>query len=135
MRSNQLISTARKLREYIEANASDLTDAQALEMPAAFPNWASGKAYEIGDRVRYGEKLYKCAQAHSAQADWTPDVVPALWVEVALPGEVAEWKQPTGAHDAYNTGDVVMYNGGKFVSTVDNNSWMPGIFGWDVYEG
>ena len=135
MRSNQLISTARKLREYIEQNASNLTDAQALEMPAAFPNWASDKAYEIGERVRYGEKLYKCVQAHSAQADWTPDVVPALWVEVALPGEVAEWKQPTGAHDAYNTGDKVRYQGKVWVSVVDANVWAPDAYGWDAYEG
>jgi hypothetical protein len=135
MRSNQLISTARKLREYIETNASTLSDAQALEMPAAFPNWASGKSYEIGDRVRYGEKLYKCAQAHSAQADWTPDVVPALWVKVALPGEVAEWKQPTGAHDAYMKGDLVLYNGTTYCSTVDTNVWQPDSYGWEIFEG
>lgn len=135
MRSNQLISTARKLRAYIEDNAMSLSDEQALDIPEAFPNWASGKSYEIGERVRYGEKLYKCIQAHSAQADWTPDVVPALWVEVSPEGVIPAWHQPTGAHDAYNTGDKVMYGGQKYISTIDANIWPPDVTGWELLEG
>ena len=132
MRSNQLISTARKLRRYIEENAADLTDEQALEIPAAFPNWKSGKEYAIGDRVRYGEKLYKCVQAHMAQTDWTPDAVKALWTEIAAPGDIPDWVQPTGAQDAYMTGDKVKHNGQTWVSTVDSNVWEPGVYGWGL---
>ena len=132
MRSSKLVTTARQLRAYIEANAENLTDDQALELPAAFPNWASGKSYETGDRVRYGAKLYKCVQSHEAQADWTPDVVPALWTEVVPAGVIPEWKQPTGAQDAYQTGDKVRHGGQIYVSTCDNNVWEPGVYGWDV---
>lgn len=135
MRSNKLIETARKLREYIEVNAANMTDEEALDLPSAFPNWAPSKDYAVDDRVRYGEKLYKCAQAHKAQADWSPDRVPALWVEVAKPGEIPEWKQPAGAHDAYMKGDLVIYNGTVYCSTVDTNVWAPDTYGWEVFAG
>ena len=41
--------------------------------------WATGVAYKVGDTVTYQSKTYKCAQAHTSQASWTPDAVPALW--------------------------------------------------------
>ena len=133
MRSyHDLITTAHKLREYIEVNAKDLTDEQALELPSAFPNWSSNQDYTTGDRVRYGDKLYKCVQSHHAQADWSPDKVPALWTEITPEGIIPEWKQPTGAQDAYMIGDKVRFEGHVYVSTVDYNVWAPDVTGWDL---
>ena len=100
-------------RSKIEAAASTMTDENALTAVELFPAWTVGKAYAVGDRVRFNSTLYKCIQAHTAQADWTPDATPALWVAVSL-DEYPEWVQPTGAHDAYNTGDKVSYNGKHF---------------------
>lgn len=40
------------------------------------------------------------------------------------------WVQPTGAHDAYNEGDRVMWNGILWESTIDANVWEPGVSGW-----
>lgn len=48
------------------------------------------------------------------------------------PAPPPDWVQPTGAHDAYNTGDRVTYNGQIWVSTVDANVWAPGVFGWEL---
>ena len=132
MDRNKKIAEARKLREFIEKNADLLTDDAAYDMPNAFPRWTYAKNYIVGERVRYGSKLYKCVQAHTAQSDWTPDVTPALWTEVAAPGEIPDWKQPTGAQDAYMAGDKVKHNSKIWVSTVDNNVWEPGVYGWDV---
>lgn len=129
-----ILARARKLRTYIEDNAAALSDADALDLPEAFPAWTAGKAYAVGDRVRYGEKLYAIVQAHTSQDDWTPDVTPALWKEVAPEGVIPEWKQPAGAHDAYMYGDVVMYNGVKYVSTCDTNVWEPGTYGWELFS-
>jgi len=44
-------------------------------------NWAVGVAYKVGDIVTYTPdgKRYRCLQAHTSQAGWTPPVVPALW--------------------------------------------------------
>lgn len=112
-----------------------LDDGTALTVTALFPAWASGKSYSAGERVRYCGKLYRCVQAHTSQADWTPDVTSALWTEVAKPGEIPVWKQPTGAQDAYSRGDRVRYPdeaGAVYESTVDGNVWPPENYpaGW-----
>ena len=88
-----------------------------------------GKAYAVGDRVKYNGLLYRCVQAHTSQADWTPDVVPALWVRTSTE-EWPEWIQPTGAHDAYNKGDKVSHNEKHWVSDIDANVYEPGVYGW-----
>lgn len=51
---------------------------------------------------------------------------------VLIAPNVQPWVQPTGAHDAYNTGDWVTHNGQTWESTVDANTWEPGVFGWVV---
>ena len=96
-----------------------------------FPMWAIGRAYATGDRVQHGGILYKCVQAHTSQADWTPDATPALWVVVSI-DEYPEWVQPTGAHDAYNTGDKVSYKGKHYVCTIDGNAYAPDVYGWKI---
>ena len=130
---------ARKLRSLIEQASASLTDEDALEGIELFAPWAAGVAYALDVRVRFEDKLYKCVQAHTSQSDWTPDATPALWVEVAKPGEIPVWKQPTGAQDAYMAGDKVHYptaDDPVYVSTVDNNVWAPDAYpaGWEVVE-
>ena len=46
--------------------------------------------------------------------------------------EYPEYVQPTGAHDSYNTGDKVTYNGKKYVCEMDNCVWSPDTYpaGW-----
>ena len=95
------------LRRMIERAAVSLGDEDALFAVELFPTWKADTAYAANERIRYGEKLYRCVQAHTSQSDWTPPDTPALWTEVAKPGEIPVWKQPTGVQDAYNTGDRV----------------------------
>jgi len=128
---------ARALRPMIEKAAVSLDDSDALEAVELFKAWHSGIAYLADERVQYNGKLYRCVQAHTSQADWEPDRTPALWTEVAKPGEIPVWKQPTGAQDAYMTGDKVHYpdaDGPVYVSIVDNNTWAPDVYGWEVIE-
>ena len=122
---------ANAYRSKIEAAASAMTDENALTAVELFPVWAIGRAYAAGERVRHDDTLYKCVQAHTSQPDWTPDATPALWVVVSL-DEYPEWVQPTGAHDAYNTGDKVSYNGKHYVCTIDANTYAPDVYGWEV---
>ena len=126
---------ARQLRPIIEQAAESLPDEDALEAVELFPVWEADTEYTTDERVSYAEKLYRCVQSHTSQADWAPDATPALWTEVAKPGEIPVWKQPTGAQDAYMKGDKVHYPGKDdpvYVSTVDNNVWEPGVYGWDL---
>ena len=54
----------------------------------------------------------------------------------AEPEEWPEWVQPTGAHDAYNTGDKVTFNGKHYISKIDGNTWSPEAYpdGWEAVE-
>jgi hypothetical protein len=62
---------------------------------------------------------------------WEPGV--SGW-SVQIPGGgTAEWVQPTGAHDAYGFGAEVTHNGKYWQSTVANNTWEPGVFGWTEF--
>ena len=123
----------------IEKASASLPDADAIEAAELFPAWAIGVAYSVGERVQYDGKLYKVVQAHTSQDDWTPDKTPALFAEVAAPGEIPVWKQPTGAQDAYNKGNKVWYpdvNTTVYESVIDSNVWSPNDYpqGWKVVE-
>lgn len=114
-----------RLKE-INDSLNNIADEDATAVVALFEKWSPNKAYEVGHRLRYLNKLYRVVQAHTSQEGWEPDKVPALFTEIAKPGEIPEWRQPTGAQDAYNIGDLVRYNGQVWESTIDNNVWAPG---------
>lgn len=120
---------AKQLRQLIEQLAVTLDDETALTGVELFPVWAIGKAYAVDDRVQHGGTLYKCVQAHTSQADWTPDATPALWVIVTVE-EWPEWVQPAGSHDSYVKDAKVTHNGERWISDVDSNVWEPGVYGW-----
>ena len=46
--------------------------------------------------------------------------------------EYPEYVQPTGAHDCYNTGDKITYNGKKYVCKINGCVWDPETYpaGW-----
>ena len=127
-------ANARIIADNIGLATSYLDDEQAESVTILFPEWEVGKAYAVGDRVRYDDLLYRCVQAHTSQADWTPPAVPALWVRTSTE-EWPEWIQPTGAHDAYNKGDKVSHNGKHWISDIDANIWEPGVYGWAEQAG
>ena len=208
------LPTAYAMRAVIEESVAALDDETAATVPSLFQPWKPGEAVNVGDRRYYAPRLYKVIQAHTTQADWTPDITPALWAVVGDPGQAGtiddpitaargmeyeyglyyfdpedgktylcerigeaeggkiilqylphelvgqyfsaaesgeteepaepdtgdtypEWVQPTGGHDAYNTGDIVMYNGTAYRSLIDGNVWAPDAYpqGWEVYSG
>ena len=120
----------------IAEETAKLTDEVALTVIRLFPAWQTDHAYAVDERIRYGGKLYRCVQSHTSQSEWTPDVTPALWTEVAMPDEILVWKRPTGVQDAYNYGDKVYYpteNDDIYQSIYDGkNSWSPDEYpaGW-----
>ena len=125
------IERARALRPYIEKAAINLTDEDALQAVELFPQWVVEHAYVVGERLQYDGVLYRVVQAHTSQADWTPDITPALFVVVSL-DEWPEFVQPTGVHDAYNKADKVTFNSKHYISLIDANVYSPAAYpaGW-----
>ena len=103
----------------------------ASEHADLFAEWAYPIAYTVGQLRRHNGKLYRCVQSHTSQADWTPDATASLWSVAADPAEEwPAWSQPVGAHDAYSKNAKVSHNGKHWTSSVDNNVWEPGVYGW-----
>ena len=126
---NKYIRRARQMRAQLDNITKDFTDEQAVANKELYPDWKSGVELSVGDVVLYADELYRVIQAHTSQADWTPDVAFPLFVKISVE-EFPQWKQPTGAHDAYNTGDKVTYDDKHWQSEVDANIWQPGVYGW-----
>ena len=136
------IQIAEQMRRALQLFAASLADDKAMEVAAGFDPWKAGKAYAVGDYLTYGVntvgdvQLYKVVQSHTSQADWTPDATQALYTAIGLDDEgYPVWAQPTGAHDAYNTGDIVNYNGKLYKSLIDGNVYSPDAYpaGWEVF--
>lgn len=130
------VEKARKLRPIIEQASKSLSDDTAYNAPELFPKWDSNNhPYIADDRIQYDSKLYKCLQNHSSQTDWSPDTAVSLWVEIADPSiEFPDWKQPSGAHDAYNKGDKVSHIDKHWVSDINANVYEPSVYGWTEVE-
>jgi hypothetical protein len=135
---------ARKLRKFIVKGAAYLSDEDALEAVELFQEWEVGVKYEVEEvdgvlikpRVSYNGVLYRVEQTHTSQADWTPDITPALYTRVSKPGEIDVWRQPTGAQDAYAYGAKVHYptkTDPIYISTVNDNVWPPDVYGWEIW--
>lgn len=105
----------------INGNNEELFYAKTIE---ANVEKSKSEIKAIGKRIR-------CVQAHTSQADWTPDATASLWKKIGDPTEEwPAWSQPIGAHDAYNSGDKVSHNGKHWTSNIDANVWEPGVYGW-----
>ena len=130
------LEAAKVIRAAMDAAAAALTDEQALKAAALYPAWSAQDTYDAGERVRYEGTLYKCLTAHAAQPDWTPTAAPSLWATVLVSdtGEPLPWEQPDSTNP-YMQGDKVTHGGKTWVSTIDNNVWEPGVYGWEETGG
>lgn len=139
---NRLLA-AEQLRRALQLFTATLPEAQALEIASVYPAWETNHAYSAGDIISYGTnpvgdpQLYKVVQAHTSQADWLPSGTPALYDAFGLDDDgYAIWAQPSGAHDAYNVGDIINYNGTLYKSTINGNVWSPDVYaaGWEKVD-
>ena len=93
--------------------------------------WIADEQVYVSTRRTFEGVLYEAIISHVTQSDWLPPTTPTLWKPVAQDGDEPQpWVQPTGAHDAYQKGDRVTYNGKTWESTIDANVWAPGVYGW-----
>ena len=140
------VQAALELRKALQLLLSTMdADTQADEMmsvSSVFPSYQVGKVYNAKQVFSYGTnsvgdpQLYQVLQDHTSAAEWTPDTATSLYKAIGVTsGGYPEWVQPLGASDAYNTGDIVSYNGTLYKSIIDANVWAPDAYpaGWTEY--
>lgn len=123
--------------------SKDLSKEQKENILKQYKPYQIGKHYEENEKFTYKDKVYEVIQAHTSQTTWLPDSTPALYKEylnVKIQNQdgsttevVKEFKQPTGAHDAYKKGDKVLFNGKIYQSKIDSNTFSPDQYadGWE----
>ena len=123
--------------------SKDLSKEQQDNILNQYKPYQVEKDYEENEKFTYKGKVYEVIHAHRSQTTWLPESTPALYTEylnVEIKNEdgsttevVAEFRQPTGAHDAYNKGDKVLFNGKVYKSKIDANTFSPEQFadGWE----
>jgi len=120
------------IADLIRQDAISIEDMK--ELVALYPDYEVGKAYVVGDLVEYNNELYEVIQAHTSQADWLPDALPALYKSKTVVAVIPEWVQPTGSHDAYNIGGKVIFEGQTYESLINANVYSPTAYpqGWKL---
>lgn len=90
--------------------------------------WTDGLVYRCQSDTVYSPAEYGAA--------WTlaDEDEPDTGTETDPGTTYPEWVQPTGAHDAYNAGDVVSHNGVVYRCLIDGNVYSPDAYpaGWEV---
>ena len=123
-----------ELKSKVEANlkatrkmvrVDDLTPEELVDIIDIYPTWENGLDVKVDEMYKYNGELFKVIQAHTSQADWQPDIVPALFNKIQPPSVIPEWVQPTRATDAPNIGDKRIYEGKVYESLIDANTTVP----------
>ena len=97
-----------------------MTADQAITVAALYDDWSEG-SYQVGD-IRlawYGgaHQPWKCRQAHDTATypDITPDGTAwrTFWIPFhgTTPETAQNWIAPSGAHDQYEAGEYMIWNG------------------------
>jgi len=110
-----------QLKELAQAQVAELTDDEAMKVPALFHLWTDhkqGDSIAAGVREWYKGSLYKCITPHNWQSDWAPDVATSLWANVSEESQEADgsrehpyaWTSGMESYEGfYYTEDSVLY--------------------------
>lgn len=81
----------------------------------------------LADRVKYIEERLSKLETGSQTDHGEPKEPADKW---------PEYKQPTGAYDAYHVGDKITYNGKHYTCIYDGCVWNPDTYpqGWQLAE-
>ena len=126
--------------------ALSLSEEEAMIVPTIYDPWKDGITYKKDLYLTHGTnavgdpQLYKVNQTHTSSALYPPGSVgsEALYTAIGLnESGYPVWAQPTGAHDAYDKGDIVDKDGLLWESLIDGNTYVPGTDErwWVRYEG
>lgn len=86
----------------------------------------------LADRVKAIEEWETTIEKRLTKLESGSSTNPGALEEPA--DEWPEYKQPTGAHDAYHVGDKITYNGKHYTCVMDGCVWTPDAYpqGWQA---
>ena len=127
--------TGMALMMFVRSQAPSLSDGQALELDAMYPEYDETAKYGKGDITRDAGLLYRAVNNVNASPTHPADDG-VNWRLMDEPDEdgVFPWRQPYGKKDYYRKGAQVTHNGATWVSDVNKNVWEPGVYGWHQVE-
>lgn len=139
------LQAAEQLRRALQMVAANLSPTLAREVAMVYPAYQAGKKYAAGDYITDGADcngdpiLYSVVQAHTSAEEWPPAATPSLYTPISLDETgFPIWSQPSGSHDAYNTGNITYHEptGKLWRSKIDGNTTEPGTDDrwWEIYE-
>lgn len=77
------VERGRQFRRFAMSAATEMPNSEAVKFPTLYKEWTVDEYVVAGNRRYYPptEKLYEVREGmgHTTQADWTPDVTPAMW--------------------------------------------------------
>lgn len=134
-------NTLRKIIQMAIEKARQITnDQEALEVKYLYKEFSSqiNKPLEVGEFIQHNDKLYRVLQAHTAQADWTPDVAASLFV--VIDKEHAGTKEdpiPAALNMEYFAGKYYIENETLYLCTRDSGialAFMPSALVGHYFE-
>ena len=137
----ELIDILKKINTvWIESN---ITDEQKQELDElARTNAKAENSYaplqeQIDKAFKEIDLLKSTVEANAVGMSSLKDAVEKLGGKIETTTEPSkeeypEFVQPQGAHDAYNIGDKVTYNGKKYICQINGCVWAPDVYpqGW-----
>lgn len=125
---------ARSAREKAEgAEANEVIDMMTLLKP-----WQEGP-HAAGEVVGYEGAPYKVVQTHDSTGNsgWNPKDAPSLFApyHATDKAHALPWQTPTGVHDAYNTGEWMIFKGVAYECLMDGCVYDPEVFASAWREG
>ena len=141
MEKSTRVKTMDVVAKAARISALSFTDEQALEVPDLYPEYEVKHEYKQNERFTYNGRLFKVNQDHTSAEQWVPGETgtESLYTCLEMAGDgYLVWTRPTGAHNAYNTGDIVYFPTDAdplYKSLIDGNTWSPTEYpqGWELY--
>ena len=123
----------RAMRKALDGLVARIVDspAEINDNAAAIRVWKPG-AYALDDVRQHDGIPYRCVQAHDSTENpgWTPDTVPALWMQYhgTTPETARAWVTPAGAHDMYKAGEFVVWTDGVVYRCTADTVYSPDAY-------
>lgn len=131
-----MLNARERFHQQIKEALAEKTDIERSKAPLLHDSWRVGRECAAGDVLRYDGRLYRCLIAHTAQADWVPDVAPSLWTQIMYRDGYRIIPEMIESTQAFAIGELGWWGDALYTSLIDGNVWTPEAYpaGWKLTE-